>query len=160
MQKTLTKVFAATVQLNTLNMSKNHTAETKQKGMQITADIVTMLGHVSYELSNQRKFLLGKFIQPQYRQLCAKDTVKPTKFLFGENLSQLIKDVQVKSKIGYRDNNTRGRGRGSGRGNQSFLGYGRGRSQYRAPRGRGYQKSYQNQYLNQGQNSSNNKKRN
>ena len=161
MQKTLTKVFAATVQLNTLNMSKNHTAETKQKGMQITADIVTMLGHVSYELSNQRKFLLGKFIQPQYRQLCAKDTVKPTKFLFGENLSQLIKDVQVKSKIGYRDNNTRGRGRGSGRGTQPFLGYGRGRSHNRAPQGRGYQRGgYQNQYLNQGQNSNHNKKRN
>ena len=148
MQKTLTKIFSATVELNGLNMGKTHTQSTKQQGMQITTDIVTMLGQLSYELSNQRKFLLGKVIQPQFRPLCSKETVKPTKYLFGENVTQLIKDVQVKNKIGYRDDARGSRGRPTGRG--SFLGYGRGRSQGRAPRGRGFQRGYQHQYQNQG----------
>ena len=147
MQKTLTKVFSAAIQLNELNMAKTHTQASKAQGMQITADITTMLGHVSYELSNQRKFHLGRVIQPHFRPLCAKDTVKPTKLLFGENVTQLIKDVQIKNKIGFRDDSRRGRPAGKG----SFLAYGRGRSQGRAPRGRGhtYQKTYQNQYQNQ-----------
>ena len=91
MQKTLTKVFSAVVQLNELNMAKTRTQEAKAQGMQITADVVTMLGQVSYELSNQRKFHLGRVIQPSFRPLCSKDTVKSTKFLFGENITQLIK---------------------------------------------------------------------
>ena len=100
--------------------------------------------------------MLGKAVQPQFRQLCAKETVKPTKFLFGENVTQLIKDIQVKNKIAFKDD-TRGttaaRGRYSGK---SFLGYGRGRPQGRAPRGR-YPNQYQkgqhnNQYQNQYQN--------
>ena len=152
MQKTLTKVFAATLQLNELNMGKTHDQESRRKGMQITVDIVTMLGQVNYELSNRRKFHLGKCILPKYRPLCAKDTVKPTTTLFGDNVTQLIKDVNLKSKIGYEEN--RGRGRGRRTSNQDFLGYGRGRPQGRAPRGRAFQRGgYQHQYLNHGQNS-------
>ena len=93
MQKSLTKVFSAVLQLNDLNMSQSK--ESRTRSMQITADITAMLGHVSYELSNQRKFHLGRVIQPQFRPLCAKDTVKPTTMLFGENVTQLIKDIQV-----------------------------------------------------------------
>ena len=142
MQKTLTKVFSAALQLNELNMSQAKTS--RAQSMQITADITTMLGHVSYELSNQRKFHLGRVIQPNFRPLCAKDTVKPTKMLFGENVTQLIKDVQVKNKIGFKDDQ-RLKGRTSGK--APFLGYGRGRPQGRAPRGKGYQqKPYQQQY--------------
>ena len=160
MQKTLTKVFAATVQLNGLNMAKKHDQESRKKGMQITADIVTMLGQVNFELSNRRKFHLGKCILPKYRALCAKDTVKPTTTLFGDNVTQLIKDVNLKSKIGYQEEN-RGRGRGRrNSNNQDFLGFGRGRSQGRAPRGRNFQRGgYQNQFLNNhGQNSHGKKK--
>ena len=153
MQKTLTKIFAATVQLNDLNMCKTRTQTSTKQGMQITTDIVAMLGQVSSEISNRRKFHLGKVIQPQFRQLCSKESVKPTKLLFGENITQLIKDVQVKNKIGYKDDHNRGtRGRSSGK---PFLGYGRGRSYGRAPRGRGYntnnsnnQKNYQGHYQN------------
>ena len=155
MQKTLTKVLAATVQLNALNMGRVHDQENSRKGMQITADIVTMLGQVNYELSNRRKFHLGKSILPKYRPLCAKDTVKPTKTLFGDNISQLIKDVNLRSKIGY-DGDNRGQGRGRRSSNQHFLGFGRGRSQGRAPRGRGFHHrgGYQQQFLNHGQSSS------
>ena len=158
MQKTLTKVLAATIQLNTLNMGRVHDQETRQKGMQITADVVTMLGQVNYELSNRRKFHLGKSILPKYRPLCAKDTVKPTKTLFGDNISQLIKDVNLRSKIGY-DGDNRGQGRGRRSSNQPFLGFGRGRSQGRAPRGRGFHHrgGYQQQFLNHGQSSSHHK---
>ena len=145
MQKTLTKIFSATVQLNALNMAKTHTSESAKSGLQITTDIVTMLSQVNVELSNRRKFMLGKAIQPQFRQLCSKETVKPTKFLFGENVTQLIKDIQVKNKIAYKDdtrNTTRGRYNG-----KPFLGFGRGRPQGRAPRGRfSNQKGQQNQY--------------
>ena len=145
MQKTLTKIFSATVQLNALNMAKTHTSESAKSGLQITTDIVTMLSQVNVELSNRRKFMLGKAIQPQFRQLCSKETVKPTKFLFGENVTQLIKDIQVKNKIAYKDdtrNTTRGRFNG-----KPFLGFGRGRPQGRAPRGRfSNQKGQQNQY--------------
>ena len=149
MQKTLTKVVAATLKLNELNMMKQD-AQHKKQGLQITADVVAMLGHVSYELSNQRKFMLGKVIQPNFRPLCAKDTVKPTKLLFGENVTQLIKDVQVKNKIGYKDD-AKSRLRSGGR--PPFLGAWRGRPQGRAPRGKNY-KGYQQQYLNNNNNNS------
>ena len=160
MQKTLTKVVAATIKLNSLNMGRLHDQESKRKGMQITADIVTMLGQVNYELSNRRKFHLGKSMQPKYRPLCAKDTVKPTTTLFGDNVTQLIKDVNLKSKIGIQDEYRGGRGRARRNSNQDFLGFGRGRSQGRAPRGRGFRGGYQNQFLNQshGQNSHHKKK--
>ena len=150
MQKTLTKVVAATLKLNELNMMKQD-AQHKKQGLQIAADVVAMLGHVSYELSNQRKFMLGKVIQPNFRPLCAKDTVKPTKLLFGENVTQLIKDVQVKNKIGYKDD-AKSRLRSGGR--QPFLGAWRGRPQGRAPRGKNY-KGYQQQYLNSNNNNTN-----
>ena len=39
MQKTLTKIFTATVQLNALNMAARTTSETAKAGLQITTDI-------------------------------------------------------------------------------------------------------------------------
>ena len=74
--------------------------------MQIAADITTMLGHASCELSNQRKFHLGRVIQSHFshfRPLCAKNTIKPTKMLLGEYVTQPMKDLHVKNKIRFKD---------------------------------------------------------
>ena len=162
MQKTLTKVAAASIQLNELNMgTKNR--ETRKKGMQITADIMTMLNNVNVDISTKRKAYIRSVIKPEYKDLCNKDATQVTNYLFGDNVTQDIKDVRIKYRIGQ---NTRshtsyysGYGKQSSnyysrRGQNSFLGSKRGRNHYRASQNMSmnYQNQnyqYHNQYQNQ-----------
>ena len=153
MQKTLTKVASATISLNALNMGDNHCRDTRKQGMQITADIITMLGQICSDITLKRKQYVQSVIKPQYKDLCLKDTTKVTNYLFGDNLTQLIKDVQIKGKIGH--NNLPSHSRGSAnynyqssnyrrrQSNQSFLGGWRGRNQNRASRNAYPQKQFQ-----------------
>ena len=67
MQKTLTKVASATISLNALNMGDTRSRDSRKQGMQITADIVTMLGQVSSDITLKRKHYVQSVIKPHYK---------------------------------------------------------------------------------------------
>ena len=123
---------------------------TRQLAMQTTVDVVSLLGKVNRELASKRKISAHPALLGDYKSLATTTEVSDANF-FGDNLTQDIKDVNIRRKIadltsyGYRQyGNRRGANRGaygySGSYNQnynnggSFLwrGRGRGRANYRA----------------------------
>jgi hypothetical protein len=126
---------------------------TRQLAMQTTVDIVSLLGKVNREVVSKRKMLIRPNLKGDFKYLSS--STNTTEHLFGDNLTQDIKDIQVKRKIensynpAYNTFNYRGAGprrgqfRGGYRGRYNnsnyhgsgnFLGRGRGRDQYH-PRG-------------------------
>ena len=89
--------------------------------MQTTADIVSMLGKVNREMASKRKISARPVLLGDYKSL-ATTTEASGENLFGDNLTQDIKDVNIRRKIadpnayGYRNYNYGRRGNSS-RGN-------------------------------------------
>ena len=160
---------AATTVLKLIDYIPNNPSSEKQVAMQTAADIITMMGRVNQELVSKRKTMVRPCLKGDFKTLST--STKVTENLFGDNLTQDIKDVQVKRKIenantygafgsyqnrrggyrGYRGNNNY-----YGTSNQSNSFLWRGRS-----RGRNYQ--YQQRaphYQNQNQGSRDHTKKN
>ena len=150
-QRTLIKVVSAVVQLQnstTIGASR----ATRQIALQTTADVVALLGKVNRELAAKRKLSARPVLVGDYKSL-ATTTKESTENLFGDTLTQDIKDVNIRRKIGegYRGQKRDWRGgrrygnrsaynnayyynNNYSNNNDSFLwrGRGRGRSNYRA----------------------------
>ena len=141
-QRYLIKVVTAILKLHDLFSTLPRS--TRQVAMQTTADSVSLLGKVNRELASKRKISARPALMGDYKSL-ATNTEVSTDQLFGDNLTQDIKDVQTRRKIGdpyaygNRSNtygNRYGRyGRGnygnytqSSNNNNPFLWRGRGRS--------------------------------
>ena len=143
-QKLLIKSVSAVLTLNSLCETLDRTS--RIAAMRTAIDIVTMLGKVNTDIAQKRKVAVRPCLKGDFKTLSS--STKVTDQLFGDNLTQDIKDVQVKRKIedGQRTNygNSYKRFRGnSSRGynnynnnnntnNGSFLWRGQGRS--RPPR--------------------------
>ena len=61
-------------------------------------DVITLLGHVSKELSYRRKEALRSVIHPDFRGACGR-TTKPTTLLFGDDLPKIMQEVRTTSRI-------------------------------------------------------------
>ena len=61
-------------------------------------DAITLLGHVSTELSYQQKEALLPAIHPKYRGACGH-TTKPSTLLFGDDLPKNMQEVCATSRI-------------------------------------------------------------
>ena len=156
-QKLLIKTVSAVLRLNSL-------CETLDRGnrieaMRTTIDIVSMLGKVNTEIAQKRKVTVRPCLMGDFKTLSS--STKVTDQLFGDNLTQDIKDIQVKRKMedgnysgsrnyggNYSSNYSYKRFRGNSRGysnnnNGSFLW--RGQSRSRPPRFYRTQPPHQNQ---------------
>ena len=115
-QRNLIKVVSAVLKLhdNFTSLSRS----TRQVAMQTTVDVVSLLGKVNRELASRRKMSARPALFGDYKSL-ATTTDMSEENLFGDNLTQDIKDVNLRRKIvdpmsyGYRQYNTR---RGNNRG--------------------------------------------
>ena len=131
-------IKAATAVLNLHDKFSMMPRAVRQIAMQTTADVVSLLGTVNQEIISRRKAVTRPNLKGDFKYLSS--STKTTENLFGDNLTQDIKDIQVKRKIenpymGYRQGNRRGQYRGRGGYNNNnnsayFLGRGRGRGRY------------------------------
>lgn len=146
-QKLLIKSVSAVLALNTLCERFERT--TRIAAMRTTIDIVSMLAKVNMEIAQKRKVTIRPCLKGDFKKLSSSTQV--TENLFGDTLTQDIKDIQVKRKIEdnyysnsrtynsgkrFRGNNYRGGYNNNYNNNNSFLWRGRGRgrppSYYRA----------------------------
>ena len=65
--------------------------------LQITADIIAMLGHASHDLSLKRSFVRS-LLKSEYRSLCSSSR-KATEWLFGDNIPQEINNISLTNKV-------------------------------------------------------------
>ena len=157
-QRALVKAVTAVLKMH--DYFSNQPRSTRQIAMQTTADIISLLGKVNRDITQKRKVAARPCLQGDYKNLSTSTSV--TDNLFGDNMTQDIKDINTIRRIGvgsYRGyagrRNARGGFRGGYRGNSSnnyetgnFLwrGRGRGRLQYRASQNNyHHQNSYQSQ---------------
>ena len=156
-QRCLMKAATAALKLN--DYIPNNPRSVKQVAMQTTADIISLMARVNQEITVKRKTTIRPCLKVDFKTLSTY--TKATENLFGDNLTQDIKDIQVKRKIeepssygayGYNKNYNQNR-RGSFRGGYSrynssssyqnssgnFLWRGRGRGSGRPYYRTGYQ---------------------
>ena len=68
---------------------------------QKTADIAAILGQASHELSLKQRVFIRSVINSEYKVLCSSSQ-PVTKFLFADNLPQVVKDLNLTNKLGSR----------------------------------------------------------
>ena len=69
-----------------------------KKAIWQNGDAVALLAHASHELSLFRRSSIRPSLEQGYSGLCS-DKVPVTKFLFGDNLADSMKEVQETSKL-------------------------------------------------------------
>ena len=99
-QKTLIKVASATLKLNDIAVTQGN-ENSKKLALQITADIMAMLGQANQDISLKRRSFVRSVLKPEYKSLCSS-TKDITEYLFGENLSQDICNLVVTNKVSTR----------------------------------------------------------
>ena len=145
-QRALVKATTAVLKLNDY-LCADSERSVRQIAMQTTADVVSLLGKVNRELSLRRKTATRSVLKGDYKKLATNST-NVTENLFGDNITQDIKDINTKRRIAeqsnrrnygsYNNNFRGGYHRGGYRGannnyNNHFLWDRRGRGrQYRA----------------------------
>ena len=112
---------------------------TRQVAMQTTADIVSLLGKVNRELMTRRKMSARSVLVGDYKSLATTTEVTDDN-LFGDNLTQDIKDVNLRRKMvdphAYRPYRRDWRSNNRGAFNNSYNNYNSGSFLWRG-RGRG-----------------------
>ena len=108
-------VKMATVQRNIISAASaslsiaNDVLENKidiKNVLQKTSDIIGLLGHASSDLSFKRKLFIRSVLKDEYKDLVSVNT-EETEKLFGDNLSQNIKDLNLRNKLKQRSSYTR-----------------------------------------------------
>lgn len=138
---------------------------TRQIAMQTAADIVSLLGKVNRELMTRRKISARSVLVGDYKTLATTTEVSEEN-LFGDNLTQDIKDVNIRRKIAdpnaytYRGSDRRHWRSHRGAYNNNYNNYGNGNSFLWRGRGRSrpYNRASQNS-RNQGHNNSHQSKK-
>ena len=70
----------------------------KQAIAQMVADITTIVGKVSYDLSLKRRELIKSSLKPEFRSLCPANN-EPTELLFRDDLTKHGKDLKMTNKL-------------------------------------------------------------
>ena len=100
LQDTLVKATAAiTVTANDiLSARKQNSPPDLKKSIANLIDAVVLLGHVNIELTFKGRDALRPNLSNEFKQACSR-VVKPTTLLFGDNLPEVLKQLQVTTKI-------------------------------------------------------------
>ena len=109
-QKSLVKAASATLNLNdkvlkalekqsTTAKEVEETKDMKAEILQNTADIIALLGHTSNVIALKRKIALSSVIKPEYRSLCYASGTGMDEFIFGQNLENQLKQINVTSEL-------------------------------------------------------------
>ncbi len=100
LQEILLSVSSAMVNtMEALLESKEKKALPNYKALLSTlTDSIALLGHVHKEMSFNRRDALRYHLNPEFRQACSR-VVKPTGFLFGDDLSKTIQDIRATNKV-------------------------------------------------------------
>ena len=100
LQDTLVKVSSAIiVTVNDLlsHREKKTSPDYKTLIPRLT-DSVALLGHVHKELSFKRRDAIRPFLNQEFKQACSR-TLKPGKFLFGEDLPKTLQELKTTNKL-------------------------------------------------------------
>ncbi|CAB4031952.1 Hypothetical predicted protein [Paramuricea clavata] len=101
LQSALTKVGHITAQTtNTLLAVRAESSELDIDTLvRMNADVIALLGHISFELSQRRRDAIRPHLHREFRTLCASH-VPITSFLFGDELQTQINHIRTSNKIG------------------------------------------------------------
>lgn len=94
-QRNLTASVAASLAIATDVLSNKFD---KKNIIQTTANLVALLGEASSEISKKRKLFIRSVLKDEYKDLTSL-TTETTKNLFGDNLAQNIKDLNLRNKL-------------------------------------------------------------
>ena len=148
---------AATAVLKMHDYFADTPRSTRQVAMQTAADVISLLGKVNRDITLKRKTMIRPSLKGDFKTLSTSTQVT---VMFGDNLTQAIKDIQVKRKIEdpssissssnrfQNRRNQRGNNRFNNSNNNSYAGNflwrGRGRGRYHH-RASHYQQNQQHQ---------------
>ena len=97
-QKSLVRTMNASLSI----LSKIYSGDfSMQIITQKTTDTLPILGEASHELSLARRVFIRSIINSEYKDLYS-NSQPVTEFLFGDNLSQVIKELNLTNKLGSR----------------------------------------------------------
>ena len=97
-QKSLVRTMNASLGI----LSEIHSGDLSVKSIaQKTADIASIFDHASHEPSLKRRAFIRSVINSEYKDLCSSS--QPViEFLFGDNLPQVTKELNLTNKFGSR----------------------------------------------------------
>ena len=93
------KALKALEKQSTTAKEVEETKDMKTEILQNTADIISLLGHASNEITIKRKIALSSVRKPEYRSLCCAYETGMDEFIFGQNLENQLKEISVTSKL-------------------------------------------------------------
>jgi len=70
-----------------------------QSVMQKSIDIIGLLGYASSEISLKRKLFVRSVLKDDYKDLVSTAITEPSALLFGDNLNQNIRDMNLRNKL-------------------------------------------------------------
>lgn len=96
-QRNLISALSGVIRIikNVLNEDKN-----KKELVQISSDVAGLIGQASKDIAFKRKLFIKSALKDEYKDLVSTgDNSKLTEKLFGENLTQNIKDLKLRNKL-------------------------------------------------------------
>lgn len=126
-QKHIASGIAAVIKVAHQLRNKNFDLDKTRKAL---SDAITLLCSAHFEMSIKRRMSLRPHIEKKYVQLCNRNEPVGEKFLFGDDISKRLNDINTVFKI---NRNISSKTSYIGRGKSSFL----GRRQNQSLRGRG-----------------------
>eukprot|EP00794_Sanderia_malayensis_P011531 gene11531-12720_t len=100
LQGTLVKATAAvTVSVNDLLSARQQESSPYFKDLIAKLiDSIILIGHVNKELTFKRRDVLRPNLSNDFKQACSR-TIKPTTFLFGDDLPEVLKELQATNRV-------------------------------------------------------------
>ena len=99
-QNTILKAITPLAELSDSLKSKNDVFDTAKAVRQIL-DSVALLTHANCDIIQRRRELIRPDLNKLYQQICAEH-VSFTGFLFGDDLPQKIKDINMTNRVGQK----------------------------------------------------------
>ena len=125
LQDTLVKVSSALIVTvdDLLNHREKKTTPDYKALIPRLTDSVALIGHVHKELSFKRRDAIRPYLNQEFKQACSR-TLKPGKFLFGEDLTKTLQELKTTNKLmsSVTPDNRQGRAKSKNHSNNQFRG--------------------------------------